>query len=305
MVDSIKSDLKKLTEKYESLMEEIKVEDKQLEEMEELFEVLEEKEKVLTDAREMFTKLQEGKDEIIKLSDRFDKIKSDINRINELHEKIDERKQKLKIIEHKLKPLTQERDKYKYQEIKIKEFNMEKEVLEENLKVLSLIKKALSTNKGMAVSLLNMYVDEIRKTANVLLSETFDGTLHLHPFIIDENEFTIPFTHNGETGDDISDASTSERAFISTCLSMALIEQVIASYGILALDEVDGGFSEYNKSVYCNILMKQIKRIGITQVFMITHARQYYENYKDSVCFILFPGHGIDNFDPDNMIKIV
>jgi len=305
MVDSIKSDLKKLTEKYESLMEEIKVEDKQLEEMEELFEVLKEREQVLTDAREMFIKLQEGKDEIIKLSDRFDKIKSDINRINELHEKIDERKQKLKIIEHKLKPLTQERDKYKYQEIKIKEFNMEKEVLEENLKVLSLIKKALSTNKGMAVSLLNMYVDEIRKTANVLLSETFDGTLHLHPFIIDENEFTIPFTHNGETGDDISDASTSERAFISTCLSMALIEQVIASYGILALDEVDGGFSEYNKSVYCNILMKQIKRIGITQVFMITHARQYYENYKDSVCFILFPGHGIDNFDPDNMIKIV
>jgi len=305
MIDTIKSDLKKLNEKYEELMNEIKEDDKQLEELEEMYESLENKEEELTNARELFVKLQEGKDQIIKLSDRFDVIKNNIERIEELNGKLEEKKQKLKIIESKLKPLTAERDKYKYQEIKIKEFNMEKEKLEENLKILSLIKKALSTNKGIAVSLLNMYVDDIRRTANVLLSETFDGTLHLHPFIINEEEFTIPFSHNGEIGKDISDASTSERAFISTCLSMALIEQVIASYGILALDEVDAGFSEYNKSVYCNILMKQIKRIGITQVFMITHARQYYENYKDSVCFILFPEHGIDRFDPENMIKIV
>ena len=305
MIDTIKADLRKLNEKYEKLVEEIKVEENYLEKLEETFEIIENRERQLSDARELFVKLQEGKNEIIKLSDRFDSIKNSMDRINELYEKLEEKKQKLRIIEHKLKPLTQERDKYKYQEIKIKEYTMEKQILEDNLRVLTLIKKALSTNKGMAVSLLNMYVDEIRKTANVLLGETFDGTLHLHPFVINEDEFTIPFTHNGETGEDISDASTSERAFISTCLSMALIEQVIASYGILALDEVDAGFSEYNKSVYCNILMKQIKRIGITQVFMITHARQYYENYKDSVCFILFPEHNIDKFDSENMIKVV
>jgi DNA repair exonuclease SbcCD ATPase subunit len=304
MLDIIKSDLKSLNIKHEEALKEIKKEDKDLEELEESFEEYESKQEVLTEARELFVKLQDGKEEIIKLSDKFDVIKNSTSRIDELNEKIDERKQKLKIVDHKLKPLTEERDKYKYQEIRIKEYNLEREVLEENLKILTVIRKALSTNEGMAVSLLNMYVDEIRRTANLLLSETFDGTLHLHPFNIDEKEFAIPFSHNGEIVDDISKGSTSEKAFISTCLSMSLIEQVISAYGILGLDEVDAGFSEQNKAVYCNILMKQIKRVGISQVYMITHARQYYENHKDSVCFILFPEHGIEKFDPNNMIKI-
>lgn len=304
MIDNIKSDLKSLNSKYEKIVDEIRKEDKELEELEDIYEELNSKHEVLSEARSLFVNLQEGKDQIIKLSDRFDIIKNNTNRIDELNEKLDERKQKLKIVEHKLKPLTEERDKYKYQEIRIKEYNLEKEILEENLKILTLIKRALSTNEGMPVSLLNMYVDEIRRTANLLLSETFDGTLHLHPFDIDDSKFEIPFSHNGETVGDISKGSTSERAFISTCLSMALIEQVIAAYGVLALDEVDGGFSEQNKAIYCNILMKQIKRIGIAQVFMITHARQYYENYKDSVAFILFPEHGVDRFDVNNMIKI-
>jgi len=305
MVDTLKADLKSLNSKHDAIMDEIKKEDKQLEELEDSFEEFEGKYETLSEARNHFVKLQEGKEEIIKLSDRFDVVKNSTNRIEELNEALEERRQKLKMVEHKLKPLTEERDKYKYQQIKIAEYNLEKDVLEENFKILGFIRKALSTNEGMAVSLLNMYVDDIRTTANLLLSETFEGTLHLHPFDIDEDKFAIPFSHNGEVADDISKASTSEKAFISTCLSMSLIEQVIAEYGILALDEVDAGFSEYNKSIYCNILMKQINRIGVSQVFMITHARQYYENYKDSVAFILFPEHGVDKIDHKNMIKIV
>jgi DNA repair exonuclease SbcCD ATPase subunit len=304
MIDTIKKDLTSLNSKYDEVFADIKKEDKELEDLEELYEELNSKSETLTEARDQFVKLQDGKDSIIKLSDKFDSIKNKTTRIDELHENLDEKKDKLKSIDSKLKPLTTERDKYKYQEIRIREYNLEKEVLEQNFKIIGLIRKALSTDKGMAVSLLNMYVDEIRRTANLLLSETFDGTLHLHPFNIDEKEFAIPFSHNGETVDDISKGSTSERAFMSTCLSMSLIEQVIAEYGILTLDEVDAGFSEQNKAVYCNILMKQIKRIGISQVFMITHARQYYENYKDSVCFILFPEHGMDKFDSSSMIKI-
>jgi DNA repair exonuclease SbcCD ATPase subunit len=251
--------------------------------------------------KERMAKIDENKVSIIKLSNEFDAIKETNERIEEVKGEIDERRQKVKAIEARLKPLTQERDRYKFQENKIAEFKMEKEILEQNLQILTLVRDALSTNKGMPVDILKMYVDEIRKAANLLLSDTFDGTLYLEQFVITDKEFTIPFQHNGDRVDDISKASSSERAFISTCLSMAIMEQIIANYGILNLDELDKGFSEHNKAVYCVILMKQMQRVGIIQVFFATHSREYYEAYD--VCYVLFPEHTLKSSGKD-VIKV-
>jgi DNA repair exonuclease SbcCD ATPase subunit len=303
LLASIQKDLTKLNEKYDKMLSDIKKEDKELEDIEDKYEDIEKKDEILKEMKEFFVKIHSNKDEIIKLADSFEKLKAIASRIEELNEKLDEREQKLKIIDHKLRPLTQERDKYKYQEIKIIEYNMEKEKLEENLQILGLVRDALSTNKGMIVNILNMYVDEIRRAANLLLSETFDGTLHLEQFEIDDKEFSIPMQHNGERNPDISKGSSSERAFISSCLSMALIEQIIAEYGILNLDEVDSTMSVQNKAIFCHILMKQIKRVGITQVFMITHNYSFYEAYGDNVVYILFPEHDFDTRNKD-YIKI-
>jgi DNA repair exonuclease SbcCD ATPase subunit len=301
VVESVQAEIKKLEKKHSVEVEEIEKETEVLEKLEKQISSIEYEEEMLTETRDRLFKLEQNKDEIIKLSNDFDAIKQTTEKIEELRIKMDERKQQLKAVDARLKPLTQERDHYKYQEIKINEYKMEKEILEENLQILTLIRDALSTNKGIPVSILNMYVDEIRKNANMLLSDTFDGSLYLERFEINEKEFTIPYQHNGDRGPDISKASSSERSFISTCLSMAIMEQIIASYGILNLDEIDAGFSEQNKAIYCAILMKQIKRVGINQVFFATHSREYYEPYD--VCYILFPGHTLKEAGKD-VIKL-
>lgn len=301
LVNSLKDDLKKLETKYKEETDAIERETDQLEEVEDQLETLSKKEELLLDIKERMLTLEDTRKKVIELSNEFDALKDRTSRIAELKNEMEERRQKLKVVEAKLRPLTAERDRYKFEEQKIAEYKKEQVILEQNLRILELVVRALSTSKGMPVHLMNMYVDEIRRNANLLLSETFEGSLYLCPFEIDEKSFTIPYQHNGDMGEDISKASSSERAFISSCLSMAVMEQVIAHYGILNLDEVDKGFSEHNKAVYCAILMKQIKRVGINQVFFITHSREYYEPYD--VCYILFPEHNLKTKGKD-FIKV-
>jgi len=82
---------------------------------------------------------------------------------------------------------------------------------------------------------------------------------------------------------------------------MAIVEQVLSNYGVLSLDEVDAGFNYQNKLIYCNILMKQLKRIGINQVFMITHSPEFYESYSHNLCYILFPDHNLNLKNKDHI----
>lgn len=299
VVNTLKTEISKLEKAYENEVSTIQKEDALLESLEDELELISSRETLVIELKERLNSSEQNKTEIIRLSNEFDSVKGTSERIEELHAKIEERRQKLKVVEAKLRPLTQERDHYKHQEMKIKEYKTEKEILEENLNLLSIIRDALSTNKGIPVSILNMYVDEIRQSANTLLSETFDGQLYLHKFLINEKEFTIPYQHNGEISDDISRASSSERSFISTCLSMAIIEQIISAYGILNLDEVDAAMSNSNKMIYCHILMKQARRIGINQIYIITHSYEFYEAYQDSIAYILFPGHELNEKGKD------
>lgn len=304
LIENIKMDIKRFGDKVNMLSREIKDDEDALDEMERRHRNLVEKEEALMATKDLMGKIQDGKEGILKLSNKFEKLSDTIDRIKELREDLEEREGKLRNVEHKLRPLTEQRDKLKFQATQLEMFQVEKATLEENYYILDIVRNALSTNKGMPVSILNMYVEEIRRTTNMLLSETFDGNLYLQPFEIDDKAFNIPMVHNGEKTPDVSKGSSSERSFVSTCLSMALIEQVIANYGVLTLDEIDATFSEQNKAVYCEILMKQTKRIGISQVFMITHSRQYYEPYEDQVCFILFPEHTLHKEEGKDVIKV-
>jgi hypothetical protein len=302
LVQSLRNELGRMKLKHHEEVVRIQAESGEEAETESRISDLADKEEMLVDMRDRMEEMDKNKEEIIALSHDFDKVKDASQRISELKDEIYEREQKLKSVDARLKPLTAERDSYKYQEQKIAEYKKEKKTLEDNMRILELIQKAMSTTKGMPVSILNMYVEDIRRSANLLLSETFDGSLYLDTFNITDKEFTIPYQHNGDKGADISIASSSERAFISTCLSMAVMEPIMANYGILNYDEVDAGFSEQNKALFCTILMKQMKRIGINQVFFITHSREYYEPYD--VCYILFPGHTLKESSGKDYIKV-
>ena len=75
--------------------------------------------------------------------------------------------------------------------------------------------------------------------------------------------------------DDISLASQGEVALTTISLSLALIEQSIGEYNILCLDEIDGPLDAHNRENFINILNAQIDKLGIEQVFVISHNNAF------------------------------
>ena len=83
---------------------------------------------------------------------------------------------------------------------------------------------------------------------------------------------------------------------------MAIVEEIVSKYGIVILDEIDRGFSDNAKYKFIDILGTQIRRVGIQQVFMVSHNYSFYEGYD--IGYICFPGSNLTNRDSSSVINI-
>ena len=230
-------------------------------------------------------------------------LEKSLEEVQKYKDKLKDKKNKLKTIESELNPLTRKRELYKTEQLKIIDHKQELASIEEDMYKCEIIRDSLSIKgDGIPVDALEYFMDTVRQNANVLLSSTFDGSLYLEEFEINSKDFIIPYKKNGDRGMDVSFASSSERSFISLCLTLAIIEEVVSTYGIIILDEIDRGFSDNNKYKFINILGTQIRRVGISQTFMITHNREYYDGYD--LGYILFPGHSLNNVNKNDVIKV-
>lgn len=137
-------------------------------------------------------------------------------------------------------------------------------------KPLEKVLDALSPTTGIPLILIKMYLDETEKIANDLLSVAYGDTFKIK-FVATEKEFSIMVEAKDNIKPDIKMASQGEIALTTISLSLALIEQSIGHYNILCLDEIDGALDVYNKDNFINILEAQIEKLGIEQVFVISH----------------------------------
>ena len=226
----------------------------------------------------------------------------DIEKKRELLIKLDDQlkssKQNLKIIEDDLEPLTRKRELYKLEQMKLVTYQSELQVITTEMHIIEMIRDSLSAKEGLPIEDATLYMDQIRMTANSLLSHVFKGSLYLEEFDVNEKVFRMPFKRLGDVGNDVKDASSAERSFIALALMLSMVETVVDDYGIMYLDEIDAGFSEDNKFVFVKILEKQMKQVGITQAFLSTHNREFYEGF--SLGYVLFPGHNLPNSEKRN-----
>lgn len=303
LIDTTKLELDKLEIEYNKSLLEIdeannnynKIKD-QLKFREELVSYLETFYNKKIDYDELYKNMEDSCNELKELE-------KSLNEIQKYKEKLKDKKSKLRDIESQLNPLTRKRELYKTEQLKILDHKQELVSIEEDMYKCEIIRDSLSIKgDGIPVAALEYFMDTVRQNANTLLSSTFDGSLYLEEFEINSKDFIIPYKKNGDRGMDVSFASSSERSFISLCLTLAIIEEIVSTYGIIILDEIDRGFSDNNKYKFINILGTQIKRVGISQTFMITHNREYYDGYN--LGYILFPGHSLNNVDKNDVIKV-
>lgn len=138
-----------------------------------------------------------------------------------------------------------------------------------------LVKEALDPTKGIPLLFITVYLKSTAALANKLLKMAFGNEFEI-AFESTANDFFIRVTtEDGRTKDDVSLCSDGQKALISLSISLALLEQRIGTYNIIALDEVDGVLDQKNRKAFINILNSQLTILGVEQCFIISHNRNF------------------------------
>ena len=133
---------------------------------------------------------------------------------------------------------------------------------------------ALSPTTGIPLILIKMYLAETEKITNDLLDVAFNGDFKIK-FVTTDKDFSIRVIAKDNTKADIKLASQGELALTTISISLALIEQSIGDYNILCLDEIDGPLDSSNRESFTSILDSQINKLGIEQLFIISHNNAF------------------------------
>jgi DNA repair exonuclease SbcCD ATPase subunit len=175
-------------------------------------------------------------------------------------------------------------------------YYQEYETYNASYKIIETLKKYCSpTGGGIQTIFMQLYMEKTLQLSNQILSMLFGGEYQLADFIINENEFRIPFIGNGLNVDDISSGSNSQICMMGMVINLVLLHQASTKYNIAYLDEIDAGLDHKNRFEFINALYRSIPLLEIDQLFMISHSMeadtssvdiiklQGYEDFEDTV----------------------
>jgi DNA repair exonuclease SbcCD ATPase subunit len=123
--------------------------------------------------------------------------------------------------------------------------------------------------------------------------------LEIDDFVINEDEFRIPYIKKGVRVHDAIRCSQGERTFISLAISFALIVQSLRDYNIMLLDEIDSTLDTSYRTTFIGILETLLDVINCEQTFLITHNNMF-DNYP--VDIIMTSDVSIDNYRNVNIL---
>ena len=184
-------------------------------------------------------------------------------------------KEEVKKIDQLIKQSQDALYRYRYSLDLINEYMMELDDFKGKHSYVETIKKHCSPSTGIQLIFIDLYMNQILKTANFILKSLFGGEFILQPFIINENEFRIPVQGDGLLIDDISSMSASQIAMINMAVSFAILENTSSKYKIIRLDEIDSPLDSTNRAVYPQIVSTVMNILGSSQCFLVSHNEEF------------------------------
>lgn len=137
------------------------------------------------------------------------------------------------------------------------------------------LKESLSSNTGIPLIFIDLYLKKAKAVVNALLDQIYGGKIFVEKFDIKDDSFTIPFNKEGKSIQDIRYASQGERSFFSIALSFAISFESMSRYNIMLLDELDSVLDESNRSHFIALIEKLRELIGAEQIFCISHNNMF------------------------------
>jgi len=226
------------------------------------------------------------------------KLQSSANEINNINLMTD-RYNKLTT---ELKPLEENRRQVESRLDMLRSFQQEYAQYKDQYNLIDTLRKYSSPTSGGIQSLfMSIYMDKTLDTVNQLLGMIFHGQYQILQYIINEDEFRIPFVGNGLVVDDISNGSTSQVCIMGMIINLVLFTSGSNKYNIVSLDEIDGGLDHENRYLFVNILQQICDILNIDQLFIISHS---VESALQSVDVVLLSDqeYYVDQFAAANII---
>lgn len=264
------SDIAEFTEKIKNLTDEVEC-------VKQLNQKLSETISMKTQLSEKYLKYINAVKNIASISTMLSTTNSEYTKYKELYDESSEASTKLAEVQKKISELSTLKSNKTLSLDKLKAALTQVNILKDKLTNLNkmfnpvnTIVASLSPTSGIPLILIKTYLEETEAIANELLSIAFGEDFRIK-FLTTEKEFSIQVQSKENIKSDIKMASQGEVAITTISLSLALIEQSIGNYNILCLDEIDGPLDSKNRTNFMDILDGQINKLGIEQVFVISH----------------------------------
>lgn len=238
----------------------------------------------LTTLKDLYIKWQDQEELLINLQNEIEDIKKKFDSSFETIAKINDLQQLISDTSNQMKPLLDQRRVIESQLTMLESFKSEYEMYKEKYIIIDKLRKYSSPTQGSIQSLfMSIYMDKTLSMVNQLLGMIFNGQYRILDYVINENEFRIPFIGNGMPVDDISSGSTSQVCIMGTIINLVLYNMSASDFGIASLDEVDGGLDHANRYLFVDIIQKICDILHIDQLFTISHSIESALNTVDVI----------------------
>lgn len=174
-----------------------------------------------------------------------------------------------------IKTLQRDASQMEYGLSKLAEYKTELEEFEAKFEKVEFLKKCSSpSKKGIQMIFVELYLRDIIRTANKMLSCVMGGEYSLLKPFIDDRSFNFPCMGKGIYHDDIASLSGGESAMVATILSGSIMYHSSTKYNILKFDEMDAQLDTSNRGQFLPTIDSIKNILKCEQTFIITHNEE-------------------------------
>ena len=274
MIRDIMKELERLETDLVSIDTDIKSLDIEISSCSNLIRILEHDIAKGTNAKEKGILLKSSEESLkyseFELEDIIKKSKASIT----IMEKINSMNVELQELQSQLSPIDEQISRINGQLVMLESYKIEYQEYSDKYNMVDTLKKYSSPTGGIQTLFMSIYMNKTLELANQVLGMVFGGKYRILDYVINANEFRIPFVGDGLVVDDISSGSTSQVCMMGLAMSLVLLYQASTKYNITRLDEIDGGLDSMNKLRFIDALYRMIEILEIDQLFIISHSSE-------------------------------
>ena len=265
-LESIQSKITNLDEEVTLLNKDIKFNTEILNKQRAYIDKLSKIKEMIDTKKEVLSIKETRMSEYREIKSNLDKIKIYIDEINNISSELDK-------LDVELEPMEEQKKMLEHSLITLEEYKQEYDLYAEKYNITNKLKKYSSpTEDGIQTLFMNIYMSKTLNMCNEILSLLFNGSYTLLPYVINSDEFRIPFIGEGLEVDDIHSGSASQIAMIGMIINLVLLSQASTRFNIAFLDELDGPLDNYNRYQFVEVIYKLIDMLQIDQLVMISHS---------------------------------